>query len=590
MKSDRLSSARRRPRSNDDSEYWGVHCMIADELPPHIEFETNRLRFIGRGRTLASPLALQPGAKLSGDSGAVLDPIASLRLAVAIEPGESQEVAFLLGTGPDRAVIEELLRSVAEMADVRKALNEANTVGLSNGHPAVAIRPDYANSAAREEKHRPALAEDFHDLPVTNKQPELVFDNGYGGFTADGREYVIGVTYDGEGGQRRPPLPWVNIIANEQAGFLVSESGAGYTWAGNSRNNRLTAWHNDPVCDPHAEALWIRDDEAGVFWSPTPGPTGADGNYEVRHGFGYSVFDHESQGLRQELTMFMVRDDPVKVARLRIENRSDRSRRLSVFSYEHWSLGGLASETTIDVTTTHRGTERAIFATNPHREHYGEHVAFSAPVIDETHHSVISCTGDRAAFIGRYRDLSAPAAVVSSDELDGQTGEGIDPCAAWKISFKLPPGETFECAFLLGETASNEAARKLVAKYGFVSSVREALAESQRFWQEMLSAIVIETPIRELDFLINGWLAYQNLSCRMWARSAYYQPGGAFGFRDQLQDSAALVYHRPEITRAKFCATPGDSLSKATCCIGGTPIPSMACGRVSQMTCYGCRY
>ena len=325
-------------------------------------------------------------------------------------------------------------------------------------------------------------------------------------------------------------MPWTNVIANEQAGFLVTESGAGYTWSGNSRLNRLTAWHNDPVCDPHSEAIWIRDDDARVFWSPAPGPTPAASEYLVRHGFGYTVFEHTSHELSQEITMFMARDEPVKLTRLRLVNQSGRSRRLSLFSYLHWALGGLAGETASAITTTCCGDEPAIRATNPHREYYAEYVAFSSIAVNSSTPCVTSYTCDRASFLGRNDDTDAPAAIVSCDELDRKSGKGLDPCAAWQVSFELSPGETFECTFLLGEGADHELATKLIRKYADGQRTQQALAEVSEFWRRTLSAITIETPDREIDVMVNGWLTYQNLSCRMWGAPRIISRAARLGF------------------------------------------------------------
>jgi cyclic beta-1,2-glucan synthetase len=380
----------------------------------------------------------------------------------------------------------------------------------------------------------------------------LHFENGYGGFSANGREYVICVAPDGAGGQNRPPMPWVNVIANEKAGFLVTESGAGYTWAGNSRLNRLTAWHNDPVTDPHSEAIWIRDDDQYTFWSPMPGPTPAAAEYWVRHGFGYTTFEHESHGLSQETTLFMARDEPVKLTRLRIENRSDRSRRLSLFSYSHWALGGLISETAGQVATANDAQSRVIWATNCERDYYGRYVAFSAIRFDGFTQHPIAFTCDRTSFLGRFADVRAPAAIVAGRALDGRDGDGIDPCAAWQVAIELPAGGTFECTYLLGEATDRHAALAMIGNYGNQQQVQQALEQVVASWRDLLTAIEIETPDAEIDLMVNGWLLYQNLSCRMWGRSAYYQPGGAFGFRDQLQDAAAFVYQRPEITRTQI--------------------------------------
>ena len=249
--------------------------------------------------------------------------------------------------------------------------------------------------------------------------------------------------------------------------------------------------------------------------------------------------------------MFMARDEPVKFTRVRIVNRGGRTRRLSLYSYLQWALGGSVGESPDSITTNCDDDLPVIWATNPARELYGGSVAFSAMAVDEADcQTSFSC--DRAFFLGRYGDTDAPAAIVSSETLDGSTGSGLDPCAAWQVRFELAPGDAFECTFLLGETPDRDLAANLVRKYSDPLHTQQALAEVREFWLHLLSAVTIETPNREIDLMVNGWLTYQNLSCRMWGRSAYYQPGGAFGFRDQLQDSAALLHHRPDLTRAQI--------------------------------------
>jgi N,N'-diacetylchitobiose phosphorylase len=546
--------ARRRPRHSNESEFWGFHSVLhgGKHISCELQFETNRLRFIGRGRTLRNPIALEPGAILTGDYGPVLDPVASLRLALRLEPGESQEFSFVLGAAPNHSEVHELL-TATNAAPIVVPRPKAMTIDSPNGRPIRTIVPAFLELRS-EDKYKRAIATeteiaaDAERIRSEHSSP-LQFDNGYGGFSADGREYVVRLQPDGLGGHLRPPMPWTNVIANEQAGFLVTESGASYTWSGNSRTNRLTAWHNDPVSDPHGEALWIRDEDRGVFWSPTPGPTPASSEYEVRHGFGYTVFKHASHDLSQEVTTFMARDEPIKLTRIRIVNRSGRKRRLSLFSYLQWTLGGLPGDAAGVIATSYRDDLRVIWATNPDRELYGQCVAFSSVSIDQANHCKTSYTCDRLAFLGAYGDTDAPAAIAASETLNCRTGNGLDPCAAWQVQFELSPGDAFECTFVLGETFDHDLATSLVRKYADNVRVQQALAEVRQFWLHLLSAVTVETPNREIDLLVNGWLTYQNLSCRMWGRSAYYQPGGAFGFRDQLQDSAALLHHRPDITR-----------------------------------------
>jgi cyclic beta-1,2-glucan synthetase len=570
--------AHRRPRHNDDSEFWGFHCVVgeaADRFRDGLQFETNRGRFIGRGRTLSRPRALAPGAALSGDWGAVLDPIASLRAGVSLGPGESQHVTFGLGAAESRSEIDELIELLASMGEFAptELLADDGRSSAETDRNGGSLPPDGSSSGQRVVVHsahrgsrrsfsdseaisKPSTGGGCDGAPASQSET-LQFDNGYGGFSADGREYVIrirpGEAGPGKTGHQLPPAPWANVIANERAGFLVTESGAGYMWAGNSRLNRLTAWHNDPLSDPHSEAMWIRDEDAGVFWSPLSGPTPAAGAYRVRHGLGYTTFEHESHGLSQEITMFMDRDEPVKLTRIRLVNVSGRRRRLTLFSYLHWALGGLVAETSSEVVTEHDAEEQVIWATNPCREHYGGYTAFSAVRLDqESTGRVVAFTCDRSSVLGVGGDATSPTAITSGEELDRRAGSGLDPCAAWQVAIDLPANGTFECALVLGETADRAAAAKILANVRSAAQIDRSLGQVQQFWRDTLSAVTIETPDREIDLMVNGWLLYQTIGCRMWGRSAYYQPGGAFGFRDQLQDSAALVYHRPEMTRKQI--------------------------------------
>jgi cyclic beta-1,2-glucan synthetase len=549
--------ARRRPRSNDETELFGFHALAGDataDSEPPIQYETNRWRFIGRGRTLRRPLAVMPNTELTGDSGPVLDPIASLRVAVELRPGDSREIRYVLGAAADRKGVDEALEAFRSAPSaIRPSDIPAEEIG--NGSPAPAITAAGFELDAKE-IYKPATSIETGDetgtvAPARSSSTELQFDNGYGGFSGDGREYIIRVS-PSAAGQRRPPMPWVNVIANEQAGFLVTESGAGYTWSGNSRTNRLTAWHNDPVCDPHGEALWVRDEDRKLFWSPTPGPTPSRSEYEVSHGFGYTTFRHTSHELSQQVTVFMARDESVKLTRVHIVNQSRRKRRLSLFSYVHWALGGLASETAGAIATSCDNDLPVIWATNPGRELYGGYRAFSAITPDEPDKSQTFFTCDRANFLGQYGDTESPRALASSETLDGNVENKGDACAAWQTRFELEPGEAFDCTLILGETSDDSSAKRIVRKYTDPLCTQQALADVRQYWLCLLSSVKIETPNREIDLMVNGWLTYQNLSCRMWGRSAYYQPGGAFGFRDQLQDSAALIYYCPELTRTQI--------------------------------------
>jgi cellobiose phosphorylase len=396
-------------------------------------------------------------------------------------------------------------------------------------------------------------------IPVPDNTPvpprdELQCFNGYGGFNAVGDEYVIRMEWDRHAHRpQRPPLAWTNAISNETFGCLVSEAGAGCTWSRNSRVHRLTPWSNDPVADPHGEALYVRDEDTGEFWSPLPGPVPAAAPYEAAHGFGYSRFDHASHGLRQETLVFVPRHDPVKIVRLTVTNDSARPRRVALYSYQQLVLGGTPADSGRHVVTEPvaglDATMQAILATNAEAGMFADGVTFaavSAPGAQVTHF-----TADRAAFLGRHGATNRTAG-LAVPALDHAAGAGLDPCAAFQAVYDLAPGQAVNCLFLLGETQAREAALELVRRYRAEGTVQAALEEVVDFWRGTLGAVRVDTPVKELDLVMNGWLMYQNLSCRIWGRSAFYQSGGAFGFRDQLQDSSALVYARPDLARAQI--------------------------------------
>src|SRR5207253_939542 len=313
----------------------------------------------------------------------------------------------------------------------------------------------------------------------------------------------------------------------------VSESGAGTTWSRNSRLNRLTPWSNDPIVDPYGEALYVRDEEAGVFWSPLPGPVAPLAPFEVRHGFGYSRWRHVSRDLEQEVCLFVPRHDPVKVIRVRLRNTRPHARRLSVFWYAQLVLGDVPAPTVVTEFDAATGT---LLARNPASGDFTDGVVLAAAVPQ----AAVRFTADGAAFLGPDGVLDDPAGVAGSAGLDGRTGAGLDACAALQVELSIAPHASVECAFLLGETTDAGAARTLVARYRKPRALDEALDEVRAYWQTTLSAVQVETPCRGLDLMANGWLLYQTLACRLWGRSAFYQSGGSFGFRDQLQDAPAL--------------------------------------------------
>ncbi len=532
VESARTLLARRRARTPEEPTVWLAHALDGDGA---LQYETDRERFIGRGHSLAEPQALCQAAPLSGTVGNVLDPIVSLRRTVELAAGGSASLTFLLGAAPQRDAALALIERYAAPGLIEAAFAatvDAETVNV----PAHSLTPPPA---------LPASPGSFDADAPTDAEP-LQFWNGYGGFSADGSEYVIRLEPDAQGRLQLPPQPWVNIIANPQFGFLVSETGAGFTWSQNSRENRLTPWRNDPLLDPHGEALYLRDEDSGACWSLTPGPILQAGRYEIRHGFGYSRFRQVREALEHEVWLFAARDEPVKIALIRLRNLGTTPRRLSLFSYAQLVLGVMPGDYASELAIEQDGATGALLAENRNRAFSGR-IAFAAATPTDSIPMHIS--GDRSTFLGAFGHPARPAALLRDKALDGRLGTGLDPCFALQVTLRLEPGAGVERAFLIGEADSRDGARRLIRHYRQAGATSAALDEVQQFWRHQLGAVQLRSPAPTLDLLINGWAAYQTLSCRLWGRSAFYQSGGAFGFRDQLQDAAALVYYDPALTR-----------------------------------------
>lgn len=370
---------------------------------------------------------------------------------------------------------------------------------------------------------------------------ELDFFNGYGGFYDGGKEYVIRLKED-----MCTPAPWINVVSNESFGFQVSESGSGFTWAENSRENKLTPWSNDPVSDPPGEVIYLRDEEDGSLWSVTPLPIREKESYTIKHGFGYTIFQHNSHGIEQELTMFVPKDDPVKINLISLKNNSGVKRRLTLTYYMRPVMGVTDQFTQQYVTTEFEQTTGTFLIKNSYNSDFPGRIAFIASSED-----IKSYTGDRYEFIGRNRDLRSPEA-LKREFLSNTTGAGLDPCASIQIEIELTPGQKKELTFLLGQTKKPREIHQIVDKYIKLKNCKKALEEIKEHWKKILETVQVKTPDLTMDLMINNWLLYQTISCRLWARSAFYQSGGAFGFRDQLQDAMNSINALPDATRKQI--------------------------------------
>ena len=385
----------------------------------------------------------------------------------------------------------------------------------------------------------PSRPDDHGEAAAPEPAEDLSFENGRGGFTADGREYVVRL---GPGGTT--PSPWCNILANDRFGCLVSESGLGFSWAANSGENRLTPWTNDPVSDPALEALYLRDEETAAVWTVTPGPAGRGHACEVRHGAGSTRWRKTSHGLDQELTVLVPPDAPVKLIHLRVANRLDRPRRLTSTFYAEWLLGALPSRARERVHCAYDADTGAILARSDWNPDFAGRVAFLGA--SQRPHAF---TTSRREFLGRGGDAADPAGLRRWG-LTGAIVAGLDPCAAHQVHVDLAPGERREILFVLGEGADEAEAKALLSRWTRVEEVAGARASLERHWDAVLGSVEVRTPDPAFDIIVNRWLLYQSLSSRVHARAGFYQAGGAIGFRDQLQDVLALLHASPERARA----------------------------------------
>jgi cellobiose phosphorylase len=463
----------------------------------------------------------------------------------------NEQIVGLIAAGPEASLYDKtggvFVRHPDQMSDEDQALMlaAARVVFVDSG----GSLSDQIQRPIRAEPPVPRLvaSRDQRVLPTPEnfRQDNLLFFNGWGGFTRDGREYIIRIEPSNP-----TPMPWVNVVANKQFGTVISQSG-GYTWFENAHEFRLTPWYNDPVSDRSGEALYVRDENSGRFWSAMPQPAPGEGDYLNRHGFGYSVFEYSQYRLKSELWIYVDMEAPVKFWMLKVRNDSPARRRLSATGFLELVLGENRSKTQMHIRTGIDSKTGALLASNPFNTEFPGRVVFFE--VNEDNRSIC---GDRAEFIGRNGSLADPAA-LHRVRLSGKVGVGLDPAAALQAYFELEPGQEKEIVFILGVGRDIEDARNLIQRFRGLQSAHEARDRVWHYWNRTLGALTIETPDPALNVMANGWLVYQTMAARLWARSGFYQSGGAFGFRDQLQDVMALAYTEPGLIREQLllCAS-----------------------------------
>ena len=456
------------------------------------------------------------------------------------------QIMGLINAGPEAQVLDKpggvFVRRAEELSEDERVLLQTVARIVFSDTDEAALELVERRVLAERKSDRLEPVRDEAAEPVYPLAPrELIFGNGLGGFTPDGHEYVVTL----EPGQSTP-APWVNVIASPHIGTVVSEGGSAYTWAENAHEFRLTPWHNDPLSDSSGEALYIRDEETGAFWSPTPLPARGRSGYVCRHGFGYSVFEHYEAGIASEMFTYVAMDAPVKFVVVSLRNQSKRARSLSLTGYWELVLGEWRHANLMHIVTETDPQSGALFARNAYGRACANRVVFAH--VNEAQRSV---SGNRTEFIGRNGSLASPAA-MRRKRLSDRTGAGLDPCAAIQTRIDLAPGQAREIVFVFGAARDADEARHCIQRFGGRAGARQALEAVWEHWNRTLGAVRVETPDAALDVLANGWLVYQTLSCRLWGRSGYYQSGGAYGFRDQLQDTLALLHATPWLAREQL--------------------------------------
>ncbi|PSK85920.1 cyclic beta-1,2-glucan synthase [Limimaricola soesokkakensis] len=453
----------------------------------------------------------------------------------------------------DEATCETLLgasRAVFHARNGRLSVQLGRAARLAGrGRPDAGARPDHESRTGWPTRREVVLPDREQKSPEFRGGEGLEFWNGIGGFDVRRREYVI---YPEAGVPT--PHPWINVIANTRFGIQVSADGAVSSWSVNSRDHQLTPWSNDPVIDRPGEAIYVVDRDTGTMFNPLPRLDTTDGaRFEARHGMGYSQFRREGGDLAMTLTHRVAAEDPVRLSRLELENTGERRLRLRITGYAEWVLGHDRARTAPFVTVRADPVAGLMTAFNPFDTEFPGRVAFLA-----CSEPVAAFTADRSRVLGRG-DVWRPEAVMRGQHLGNDTETHGDPCAAIATDVVLEAGQRARLSFLLGDGADAGEVQALARRH--LAAERDSQADpcdmAAAEWAPLLDTLQIETPDPAMDLMVNAWLPYQGIVCRLRARSAFYQASGAFGFRDQLQDTLAFLWQDAGLARRQILNAAG---------------------------------
>ncbi|MCR1934322.1 GH36-type glycosyl hydrolase domain-containing protein [Clostridium tepidum] len=381
----------------------------------------------------------------------------------------------------------------------------------------------------------------YNAKPYKFKIPKLEYFNEIGGFDIKNNEYTIILE-----NYNNTPLPWINIMSNGNFGFHVSESGSSYSWYKNSRENKLTNWSNDPIIDGESEHIYVRDEITGEIWSITPNPIRDSGKYIINHGFGYSNFKHYANGIIGEITNYCPMGDNCKISLIKLKNNTDIRRKISVTYYASTVLG-VSKQLSSQYISTYLDKENFIYSRNPYNSSFKETIAYLKIIGGREE----SFTGNRKEFLGIEGSIENPKA-LKYIKLNDEVGAAMDPCMAENSKIILEPNEEKVLIAILGAEDNIDAVRENINKYNNEIIAFKELNNTKKYWLKITNTIKVKTPDKSMDLMLNGWLLYQVIVCRLWSRTAFYQSGGAYGFRDQLQDVMAVCYINPDITKKQI--------------------------------------